>query len=241
MKSFLARLFGGPSRAALATAHEAAEIARLEAIANEPPPPGDGWRMGDQDSEGKWTVWRGPRKMAAFWDENDAAEWARTMNTDATPNRQLSDSHYCVVCGSRETSESIKARGYVACCPERLFIPQLWHVSDGPLATGLWHLWRPDQDLPSLERDGYKTQFEAQVEADNRNMAAFNRARRDHKSQALAQFLDVPIPPGVKLVVGPLPSPDNGLWYTFNTRGPYRGYIRKKNAQAAADRANQHA
>lgn len=224
MKGLLGRLLGGPSQKALAKAHETAEIARLQAIANEPPPPGNGWRVGDQDSEGKWTVWRGDRKIAAFWDENEAAEWARVMNADPVVNPVLSDSHYCVNCHSRDVA---------ACCPQRVWIAELWRVSDGALADGLWHIWRPDMDLRSLIGT-WETQEAAQREADRRN----REARRTGADGPLAAFLDVVVPEGQTLAVGPFPSPQNGLWYTFDRKGPHRSYIRKKNAQAAADRAN---
>jgi hypothetical protein len=289
MRNLLSRLLAGvtPTGRALRQAHEAAEIARLRGIANEPPPPGIGWRVGDQDSEGKWTVWNGPRKIAAFWDENDAAEWARKQNRDpGRPNPvQREDGKYCVNCGSRETDESLKARGYVSCCPERYVIAETWAVTADRLATGQFHLWRPADGLESITDGGWDERAGAQHEADHRNLLAHRPhaairpttpemsamvdavapapgvyspeqiadpdaymrrtppalARPDwteRKAAALAAFIDVPIPDGVRMVVGPHKSPDDGNWWTFDRNGPVRGYTRKANAQAAADRAN---
>lgn len=274
MRNFLARLFGGPSQSALAHAHRQAEIARLAAIAKEAPPPGEGWRVGDQDSEGKWTVWNGPRKIASFWDENEAAEWARAQNRDPGPPNPVhwEDGKYCVNCGSHETDDSLKARGYVSCCPERYVIPEVWHVTD-KLATGQYHLWRPLDGLETITDDSWADKADARHEADHRNLLAHRphpaalkedlgdgvwRDVAPEEAQAAAKaalrplmgpasegralrradFLNVPIPDGVRMVVGPLKSPDDGNWWTFDRNGPVRGYTRKTNAQAAADRAN---
>lgn len=344
MRNFLAALFGGPSKRALAHAHEQAEIARLKGL-NREPPPGDGWRLAPQDSEGKWTVWNGPRPMASFWDENEAAEWARRQNRDpGRPNPvDRDDGKYCVNCGSHEMDDSLKARGYVSCCPERYVIPELWHVTADRLATGNWHLWRPDEGLPSITDDSWADKADARHEADHRNLLAFRNAvvkpaalagspdaadalaygltaaklaatdesghspgfgvewkhapdpRTRHVADAApatewdgvepprdlgrfncrgdyvvpqpeaihesppcqsfvpgvlagpvsegralrrADFLNVPIPDGVRQVVGPIRSPDDGNWWTFDRNGPVRGYTRRTNAQAAAERAN---
>lgn len=267
---FLSRLFLTPSRKALAHAHEQAEIARLQSL-NRDPPPGNGWRLAPQDSEGKWTVWNGPRPVASFWDENEAAEWARQMNRDRQPNPvQREDGCYCVNCGSRETDDSLKARGYVSCCPERYVIPEAWHVTGDRLATGNWHVWRPADGLPSIDADhSWPERADAQYEADYRNLLAVSpvpmggqnsgfrpdgrlnlyyrdveHVRTTAKTPAerdydrLAPFLNVRIPEGVRMVVGPIKSPDDGNWWTFDRSGPVRGYTRKSNAQAAADRAN---
>lgn len=321
MRNLLSRLFGGtsPTARSLRAAGETAEKARLLGIVNEEPPPGIGWRCGAQDSEGKWTVWAGARKVAAFWDENDAAEWARKQNADPRPNKaEREDGKYCVNCGSRETDDSIKARGYVSCCPERYVIPEAWHVTGDRLVTGNWHLWRPADGLPSIDADhSWDDKADAQHEADHRNLLEFRnvvlkpaalagspdatdalaygltaariardaqpvpgvynaeqlrglvsnpkvviepkdpeRARlpspapfsvevgaalmshKDAQARRLSAFLDVPIPDGVRLVVGPLVSPQDGNWWTFSRSGPERGYTRKANAQLAADRAN---
>lgn len=341
MRNLLSRLFGGTSPTAKSLRHaaEAAEIARLQGIANEPPPPGEGWRCGAQDSEGKWTVWNGARKIASFWDENDAAAWARLQNADKGPLNPAmrEDGKYCVNCGSHETDESLKARGYVSCCPERYAIPELWHVTDGRLATGQFHLWQPVMGLETLTDDSWADRPDAQHEADHRNLLAFRnvvlkpaalamggqnsgfrpstpemsgyvealdatrpaqatgkwpwevadesgasagfavesltdplretisnpriviepkdpeRARIPQspalymqvagrierpRAATLAEFLNVPIPDGVRQVVGPLKSPQDGNWWTFDRSGPVRGYTRKTNAQLAADRAN---
>lgn len=269
MKSLLARLLGGvsPTGRALRTAHENAERARLSAI-NRDPPPGNGWRLAPQDSEGKWTVWNGPRPVASFWDENEAAEWARQMNRDPRPNPvDREDGKYCVNCGSRQTDESLKARGYVSCCPERYVIPEEWHVSADRLATGQFHLWRPAFGLDSMETTtGFVDREEAKHEANHRNLLAHRphaamapttpemadvveaiqnspepyvaRALHDAKAEALATFIDVPIPDGVRAVVGPHRSPADGNWWVFDRGGPVRGYTRKTNAQLAADRIN---
>lgn len=339
MRNLLSRLLGGisPTGRALRHAHEAAEIARLSAI-NRDPPPGVGWRLAPQDSEGKWTVWNGPRPMASFWDENEAAEWARRMNRDpGRPNPvEREDGKYCVNCRSRETTDSLKARGYVSCCPERYEVLEAWQVTD-KLATGQFHLWRPADGLPSVTDDSWADRADAAHEADHRNLLAHRNvvvkpaalamggqnsgfrpstpemsgyvealdskrpaqatgkwpwegevtdesgasagfsigaapvldvddytdplALRAHISNPRiviepktprplmgvnsegreyrrAQFLNVPIPDGVRLVVGPLRSPDDGNWWTFDRSGPVRGYTRKTNAQLAADRAN---
>lgn len=250
MRNLLSRLLGGapPTGKALRAAHEAAEKARLEAI-NRDPPPGNGWRLAPQDSEGKWTVWNGPRPVASFWDENEAAEWARRKNADPRPNPvQRDDGKYCVNCGSHETDESLKARGYVSCCPERYVIPETWHVSADRLATGHYHVWRPADGLPTITDDSWPEKAEAQRRADVLNLEAHiadNLAPRspdgvnlDKAGWARAEFLNVPIPDGVRMVVGPRKSPDDGNWWTFDRSGPVRGYTRKTNARAAADRAN---
>lgn len=320
MRNLLSRILGGasPTGKALRAAHEAAEKARLEAI-NRDPPPGNGWRLAPQDSEGKWTVWNGPRPICSFWDENEAADYARRMNRDAQRNPvQRDDGKYCVNCGSHETDESLKARGYVSCCPERYVIPEAWAVTADRLATGNYHVWRPADGLPSIDADhSWPERADAQHEADHRNLLEFRPEAMDawarlasvaqprapersgeplrvadlaegltaaklavtdesgHSSgfgvalgvppvldvdlvtesppcqmaaprpdwterQAAARerFLDVPIPDGVRAVVGPYKSPDDGNWWTFDRSGPVRGYTRKTNAQAAADRAN---
>lgn len=330
-------LLGGTSARAERQARIAAETARLQAIANEAPPPGEGWRCGPQDSEGKWTVWNGARKIASFWDENEAFEWARKNNTDKAAPLPVyrDDGKYCVNCGNHEPDDSLKARGYVSCCPERYVIPEAWCVTQSRLATGQWHLWRPLDGLESLDTEhGWVDRQEAQHEADHRNLLEFRNvvvkpaalamggqnagfrpstpemsgyvealdAKRpaqatgkwpweatDESGQSpgfgvdvddytdplalkvaisnpriviepkdpdrarlrplmgaasegreirRAQFLNVPIPEGVRQVVGPLRSPDDGNWWTFDRSGPVRGYTRKTNAQAAADRAN---
>lgn len=335
MRNLLARLFGGtsPTARSLRVAAEAAEVARLQGIANEPPPPGDGWRVGNQDSEGKWTVWRGPTKIAAFWDENEASEWARAQNQDpGRPNPvKREDGKYCVNCNNHDTDESLKARGYVSCCPERYVIPEAWHVTDSRLVTGNWHLWRPADGLPSIDADhSWPDHADAKHEADHRNLLEFRnvvvkpaalamggqnagfrpstpemsgyvealdatrpaqatgkwpwevtdesgasagfavepvlvtesppcqpyaeggderlRARvrqavadgllSETPAEKLASFLDVPIPEGVRAVVGPRKSPQDGNWWVFTRSGPERGYTRKTNAQLAADRIN---
>jgi hypothetical protein len=267
--SFLSRLFGGPSKRALAHAHEQAEIARLRAI-NSEPPPGVGWRVADQDSEGKWTVWNGPRPVCSFWDENEAAAYARRQNRDpGRPNPVMrEDGKYCVNCGSHETDDSLKARGYVNCCPERYVIPEVWHVSADRLATGQFHLWRPVDGLESMSDTGHDTHAAAQKDADARNIALHREAQRaaadngyapeqiadpdaymrrtppalpdwtERRAAARAAFVDVPIPDGLRAVVGPHKSPDDGNWWVFDRGGPVRGYTRKTNAQAAADRLN---
>jgi len=237
----------GPSPAALAYAHEQAEIARLKGIANEPPPAGNGWRVGDMDSEGKWTVWNGPARIAAFYDADTATAWARAQNTDKPTGKpiQRDDGKYCVNCGSTETDASVKARCYHSCCPERQIIPQLWHVSDGPLATGKWHLWQPGAGLESLERHGWGDMQGARLECDRRNLLADKKEREaaDPKAAAaaLAAFLDVPIPAGVVAVVGPLRSPTDGLWWVFTTAGPRKGYFNRTKAGAYAKRLNRAA
>lgn len=332
MRNLLSRLLGGisPTGRALRHAHEAAEKARLSAI-NRDPPPGNGWRLAPQDSEGKWTVWSGPRPMASFWDENEAAEWARRMNRDpGRPNPvEREDGKYCVNCRSHETDESLKARGYLSCCPERYVIPEAWAVTD-KLATGQFHLWRPADGLPSVTDDSWADRADAAHEADHRNLLEFRNvalkpaalagspdaadalafgltaaklaqetgeevytlrpyqaealrelisnpkvkiepkviresppcqavadeggasagfgisqaamagisAHKDAQARRLADFLAVEVPDGVRLVVGPLKSPQDGNWWTFDRSGPVRGYTRKTNAQAAAERAN---
>lgn len=296
LPSLLSRLLGGPSAKALAHAHEQAEVARLSAI-NRDPPPGEGWRVADQDSEGKWTVWNGPRPIASFWDENEAAEWARGKNADPIPNRETwDDGKYCVNCGSHETDDSLKRRGFVSCCPERYVIPESWTVTADRLATGQFHIWRAPE-LPTITDDGWPERADAQAEADRRNLklhrahAAIATSQPEHpgpdpetlaatrtapfpnhdnrpvivgnpdkrflpydrthldertapvgriltKQERLAEFLDVPIPEGVRAVVGPRKSPDDGNWWVFTRAGPYRGYTRKANAQAAAERVN---
>lgn len=298
MSKFLRRLLAGvsPTGRALRQAHEAAEVARLSAI-NRDPPPGEGWRVADQDSEGKWTVWNGPRPVASFWDENDAAAMARRNNQDPRPNPvHRDDGKYCVNCGSHETDASLKARGYVSCCPERYVIPEVWEVSAGRLATGEYHLWKPGEGLPTVTDDSWPERADAQAVADRRNRLAqivpapgvyrpdqgkpttpemadvvdairnspepyVARALHDaqtrgtsvttgrltgptpeerarYKAEAKAEFLNVPVPDGLRMVVGPHKSPDDYLWWTFDRSGPVRGYTRKSNAQAAADRAN---
>ncbi len=281
MRNFLSALFGGPSKRALAHAHTAAEKARLQAI-NRDPPPGNGWRLAPQDSEGKWTVWNGPRPMASFWDENEAAEWARKQNRDpGRPNPvEREDGKYCVNCRSRETTDSLKARGYVSCCPERYVIPEAWAVTD-KLATGQFHLWRPAGGLETITDDSWADQADARHEADHRNLLAhrphaaeiyvstpggpsnpfhttgfvqvegeprppkatgewatvWDRAAAEVRPD-LAEFLSVAIPAGLKVTVGPCKHPTLGNWWTFDASGPVKGYTRKSNAQAAADRAN---
>lgn len=163
---FLRRLFGGPSKAALAHAHEQAEIARLKGI-NRDPPPGEGWRVAPQDSEGKWTVWKDDRPIASFWREFEAADMVVRLN--GRPAGTL-DGEYCVMCGSRETLEAIQGRGHVSCCPERRIVREVWTVTGEKLATGQWHIFKPAEGLDTITDDGWLTRAEAQNEADRRNL-----------------------------------------------------------------------